>query len=162
MKKLFLALGCCLLLTGCAHYAASQAAEGTVTVPPVLTLQAGEEMIEADTGSLVWEYDWGKDSSMKETVTTSHPLERQKFIPTLTTAEQELALSFSEACDSFTVRCWSDEHWDQPETEPEEARVEENVLTLLPGGYVYEVSAEWTSAQTHRGTVSYAFHVVAE
>ena len=44
----------------------------------------------------------------------------------------------------------------------QEAAAEENVLTLLPGGYVYEVTAQWSSAATHRGTVSYAFHVEAE
>lgn len=162
MKKVLFLLGCCLALTGCAHYTASQAAEGTVTEPPVLTVRAGETAVEANQGSLTWEYDWGKDSSSKESVTTSHPLERQEFIPTLTTAETAVTLSFSEECDSYTVRCWSDAYWDQPETEAKEAVAEENVLTLLPGGYVYEVTAQWSSAPTHRGTVSYAFHVVAE
>ena len=162
MKKIMVLLGCCLVLTGCASYTASQAAEGTVTEPPVLTVRAGETAVEADQGSLTWEYDWGKDSSSKESVTTSHPLERQEFIPTLTTAETAAELSFSEECDSFTVRCWPDAYWDQPETAAEEAAAEENVLTLLPGGYVYEVTAQWSSAATHRGTVSYAFHVEAE
>ena len=162
MKKIMVLLGCCLVLTGCASYTASQAAEGTVTEPPVLTVRAGETAVEADQGSLTWEYDWGKDSSSKESVTTSHPLERQEFIPTLTTAETAAELSFSEECDSFTVRCWPDAYWDQPETAAEEAAAEENVLTLLPGGYVYEGTAQWSSAPTHRGTVSYAFHVEAE
>ena len=162
MKKIMVLLGCCLVLTGCASYTASLAAEVTVTEPPVLTVRAGETAVEADQGSLTWEYDWGKDSSSKENVTTSHPLERQEFIPTLTTAETAVTLSFSEECDSFTVRCWPDAYWDQPETAAEEAAAEENVLTLLPGGYVYEVTAQWSSAATHRGTVSYAFHVEAE
>ena len=162
MKKIMVLLGCCLVLTGCASYTASQAAEGTVTAPPVLTVRAGETAVEADQGSLTWEYDWGKDSSSKESVTTSHPLERQEFIPTLTTAETAAELSFSEECDSFTVRCWPDAYWDQPETEAEEAAVEGDTLKLIPGGYVYEVTAQWSSAPTHRGTVSYAFHVEAE
>ena len=162
MRKVIFLLGCCLALTGCAHYTASQAAEGTVTEPPVLTVRAGEATVEANQGSLAWEYDWGKDSSSKENVTTSHPLERQEFIPTLTTAETAVTLSFSEECDSYTVRCWPDAYWDQPETEAEEAAVEGDTLKLLPGGHVYEVTAEWTSSPTYRGTVSYAFHVVAE
>lgn len=40
--------------------------------------------------------------------------------------------------------------------------MEGDTLKLLPGGHVYEVTAEWTSSPTYRGTVSYAFHVVAE
>ena len=40
--------------------------------------------------------------------------------------------------------------------------MEGDTLKLLPGGYVYEVTAEWTSSPTYRGTVSYAFHVEAE
>lgn len=162
MKKLVFgaALACCLLLTGCAQtLLKDKIAEGTVTELPTLTVQAGGETVEAKEGSYTWEYDWGIGSSTKEKVTTAHALERKEFIPTLTTAEKELTLSFSEGCDSFTVQRWSDAYWDQPEAEAEEVTVAENALTLLPRGYIYEITAEWTSAQTHRGTAEYAIHV---
>ena len=74
--------------------------------------------------------------------------------------------------DEVTVRCWSDAYWGQYDAKSEALTVrtlmvDSNMETapiisveLKDGNYVYEVIAEWNSAETYHGKACYSFYAV--
>lgn len=129
--------------------------------PPALSVVSDETALDAVSGT----YSWQKtnvDGTAESTIADSpHPLEcRDLLSPPFETTEATAVLRFTEEPDTIlSVRCWSDEHWGEPAANSEDVTIVGNVLTLKPGGYIYEVTAEWDAENGYGGTASYFIYL---
>lgn len=129
--------------------------------PPALSVVSDETALDAVSGT----YSWQKtnvDGTAESTIAdSSHPLEcRDLLSPPFETTEATAVLRFTEEPDTIlSVRCWSDEHWGEPAANSEDVTIVGNVLTLKPGGYIYEVTAEWDAENGYGGTASYFIYL---
>ena len=60
--------------------------------------------------------------------------------------------------DTLTAQCWPESAWGDVSALGEEAAVEGDALTLNPGGWIYEISAEWDSSEAWGGQAVYFFY----
>lgn len=148
-----------VLLTGCASADPEVPAE-----PPALTVRCGEAAVEALRGTTSWYYDNGDGTQSGFVADSLHPLDEaardltpQLVFPASAEAP-ETALEWDLAPDSVTVHCWSDTLWGDTSAPAEDLTVEDLTFALLSGGHIYEIVAQWTSADTWGGTASYSFH----
>lgn len=100
----------------------------------------------------------------------AHPLAcKTQLSPALEmTYDHTLNLLFPEGAapdEIVRVRCWSDASWGNTAAESETVAVcgsaagSDYAIELKPGGYIYEVTARWDTADGYGGTASYAFYV---
>lgn len=121
--------------------------EEAETVAPYLSgLTVGG--LEAHIGSYRWEMDNGDGTVSAVNVDAAHPLEMIRNLPSLETDQEVLELEFFDMPDSVSALCWPD-----GSTREEQAEVSLTGLTLKPGAYTYQITAEWED-----GSVSYSFH----
>ena len=140
------------------------ASKPTSKEPPILTVTDGVgNSVNANTGTYTWMYDNGDGTQTGVCADSSHPLEWQEFLTPLTTSSATVELTFAVQPQEFTVRCWSDDNWGKTDAEEEFIACSGNTLELKPGGYIYEVVAEWTGENlVAEGTAYYGFYVVCD
>jgi len=141
--------------------------EGTSPVileePPALSVISDNTCI----GTLPGTYSWTKQNpdgtSTGISSDSAHPLECKDLLLPLETEENTAMLRFIEKDpDVFLeVRCWSDKYWADPEAASENVTIHGNEIKLKPGGYVYEVRAQWDAENGYGGTASYSFYIIA-
>ena len=115
-------------------------------------------------GALLGAYSWQKMNSDGTSTATeadsAHPLDCKDLLLPYETTEVTATLNFTESPDRIlSVRCWSDEHWADPTANSEEVIVRGNVIELKPGGYIYEVKAEWDADNGYGGTANYSLYL---
>lgn len=128
--------------------------------PPALTAVCGDTAAGALLGTYSWQ--WQAPSGSWEGIASdsAHPLDCQEFLLPLETEEETAVLRFQAEPGSITdVRCWSDAHWSDPGAETEPCAFDGSTLQLKPGGYIYEVTAQWDDSQGSCGTAHYAFYI---
>lgn len=92
-----------------------------------------------------------------------HPLELEDTLPRLTEAAQMVTLEFAvPPAEIVEVCCWSKAYWgDYAAAVAEQPKWKGNCVKLLPGGYIYEVTAAWNDAENaYNGNCHYAFYAV--
>ena len=135
--------------------------------PPALSVVNADAKIEALKGGFSWQYkDW-KGETVAVITDSAHPLQCKDITPILEMTQTPLSsvdprlayLQWETKPDKVTVRCWSDECWDNVEASSENIRAEmleeDYVIQLKKGNYIYEVCAEWDN-----GTSYYSFYAV--
>jgi hypothetical protein len=91
-----------------------------------------------------------------------HPLDCQDSLLPIGTENLYAELSFAVEPDSVSIRCWHDSQWGNYDAQAESVAHYGNVFELMPGGYIYEVTATWADdGGTFHGTAHYAFYVTA-
>ncbi|WP_208559453.1 hypothetical protein [Marinilactibacillus kalidii] len=117
--------------------------------PPILTVQAGGEVVEPVIGTYSWsdESTEGMDNSV-EANSDSPPELVKDTTPLHLTDETSYNLAFDKAPDKVTVKVWDNET---------NTVIPDEDLLSVEGEVTYEVLAEWPE-----GTVSYAFLVNQE
>ena len=149
--------------------------KGTVLKdPPALKVSAGEQEVEALRGTTSWSYcvhgdRWegyeadclsAVDKAAKELV----PVLKYAPVPSDGKEVTYAFLSFAEAPDRVTVRCWDETAWEEidPYDKGENVSVREKDLAvpLKESGTIYEVYAAWDSASLYNGNVYYSFYAV--
>ena len=77
------------------------------------------------------------------------------------------ALEWEVMPDAVTACCWSGEAWGQLDAVGEDVPVETGVeavkqyaIPLKDGEYIYQVDAQWNSAEDYGGMVSFVFYTV--
>lgn len=124
--------------------------------PPRLDVISDETCI----GTLLGAYSWQR-KNIDGTVTgvevdSAHPLNCKEQLELFETTEAAATLRFMEEPDTIlNVCCWSDEHWSDPAADSENASVNGNVIELKPGGYIYEVTAEWNTEKSGYGGIAH-------
>jgi len=127
--------------------------------PPALTVTSGETSIGALLGTYSWQKKDGDGTSAGAVSDSAHPLDCKKFLSELETAGPTATLNFAEKPNALNVRCWSEAHWSDPDADAESAAIDGYEITLKPGGYIYEVKAEWDTGNGYGGTAYYSFFV---
>ncbi len=140
--------------------------------PPALSL-LGREPVTAYAGTYVWNAK--KDGHAGQISANSvHPLamepgeelpvlNRPKYDTISSSKPEQVFLSFEREPDSVRIFRWSDDYWKSGLARAETVRVISPYLTLFgfdlsPGGYVYEVIADWQEAEAGYGMVCYYFY----
>lgn len=169
MKRCVMILALLLCLSGCggpeqAIASSVQAPElsaeqGTaLDQPPELMVSDGQQEMRAMSGP----YTWGKEG-MQAIACGMHPLDAslRADTPKLETETGMVTLTFSPMPDSITACCWSEDNWGNIFAPSEAVTVEDGILTLKSGGYIYQVTAGWSSQEDYGGSGEYTFWAVA-
>ena len=149
------------------HYANDLLNSGEAVVileePPALTVVSDETALSAQLGSYSWQRKLSDGTSESVIADSAHPLDCRDLLSPLETPEHTAVLRFSEKPDSIvSVRCWSDAHWEEPFADSDPVERNGDTITLKPGGYIYEVSAQWDTADGYGGTADYSFYIKAK
>lgn len=128
--------------------------------PPALDVIIDEMSGITMKGSYSWQYK-NPDGTMTGGVADApHPLDCKKFLRRVDTAQKTAVLRFQQEPDAVSVCCWSDSHWSDTAAESEKAALHGYELALKPGGYIYEVHAEWNMEESVcGGWADYYFYV---
>ena len=129
--------------------------------PPALGLVSDNTYVSALLGAYSWQKKDVDGNSISTTTDSAHPLDCEELLsPPYETPEATATLSFTEEPDTIlSVKCWSDEYWGKPTTNSEDVTMTGNVLTLKPGGYIYEIIADWNTQNGYVGTASYFIYL---
>ena len=153
----------------------------TLKEPPALTVVYGENNnVEALRGTSSWMYANEDGTWTGIEADSMHPLNAKEYMPCLELlpvitsprSPLKVRMQWDTIPDEVTVRCWDEACWGQYDAESEELTVrtlmvDSNMETapiisveLKDGNYVYEVIAEWNSAETYHGKARYSFYTV--
>lgn len=138
----------------------SENANIILEAPPALAVVSDN----TNMGALLGSYSWQKmngDGTVTETESESlHPLDCKDLLLTYETTEMTATLNFTESPDRIlSVQCWSDEHWADSSANSEDVIIRGNVIELKPGGYIYEIKAEWDADNGYGGTANYSLYL---
>lgn len=123
-----------------------------VKEPPALTVFSDETSFGALLGTYSWQRKNDDGTSTSTEADSAHPLDCKDLLLPFETTEATAMLRFTENPGSIlSVRCWSDEHWSDPTADSEDIPVNGNEIKLKPGGYIYEVCAEWDTEKSGYG-----------
>lgn len=159
------------------------ASQETVTLkePSVLTVVYGEKSrIEALRGTSSWMYQNEDGTWTGIEADSMHPLDAKEYMPCLellpvmtsSRSHLKVRMQWDTIPDKVTVRCWNESYWGQYDAESEEVPAKLLCIDssdgcdayfsveLKDGSYVYEVIAEWNSAETYHGKACYSFYTV--
>ena len=127
------------------------------SIPPALYVVTDKDSIRASCGNYDWCYDTGNGTKESVTACGAHPLDLEDTIARLTTTLPSVQLQFMSApCDPYqiTIHCWSEDCWGDLEAASEALTLTDGQLLLKEGGYIYQVTAKWSS-----GSASYCFYI---
>lgn len=130
--------------------------------PPALAVISDNTSCSALLGTYSWQCPNGDGTVTDVEADSAHPLDCKDRFVLLETAETTAALRFNEEPDAIlSVRCWSEEHWSDPSAESEAVTMNGSEIELKPGGYIYEVKAEWNAENGYGGGIAYySFYVL--
>lgn len=153
----------CEALNSYANSLLNGGAEIILDEPPTLTAVSGQTEVNALRGGYSWDKLNG-DGTVESVIADSvHPLDCEERLTLLETDEPTATLNFAQQPDEIvSVRCWSDEHFGDTTAEAENAVVDGDVLTLKSGGYVYEITARWSTDGKNGGTAGYFVYIKSE
>ena len=154
----------------------------TLKEPPALTVVYGENSIEALLGTASWMYQNEDGMWTGIEADSMHPLNAKEYMPCLellpvitsSRSPLKVRMQWDTIPDKVTVRCWSEACWGQYDAESEEISAKLLCIDssggddpcfsgeLKDGNYVYEVIAEWNSAETYHGKACYSFYTVKQ
>ncbi len=77
------------------------------------------------------------------------------------TSEATATLNFAVKPSSIlNIQCWNDNHWNNHDASSENITFDRYEIELKPGGYIYEVVAEWdTEKSGYGGIAHYYFYI---
>ncbi len=128
--------------------------------PPALAVVSDNTSISALPGSYSWQKAEADGTTTSSQADSAHPLDCKDLLLKFETTEQAAALNFTEEPDRLlSARCWSDEYWGVLSADSENVDINGNEIVLKPGGYIYEVRAEWDADNGYGGTAQYSFYV---
>ena len=160
MKRYPALLLCLLMLLALAACGAKQLKE-----PPQLTVRGETGSVTAMVGTYSWSWQ-GKGllgTNGGVNACSDHPLSCQDSLPRLEEAGAEVTLTFAVPPEKIVeVRCWSDRCWNDGSTAmAEEPEWDGSCIRLMPGGYIYQVTATWNDVENaYSGNCDYAFYAV--
>ena len=133
---------------------------GNLEDPPELTVRTSSDSVAAITGTYIWGHEMPNGEMAMLCVDSAHPLQCKHLLTALVAGETCVTLDFAVQPDEIdSVRCWPDSVCDKVDVTAEYPVVDGNTIELLQGGYIYEVTANWTGEDDRGGTVSYIFYV---
>lgn len=136
---------CIVVLTGCSGFGMKS--------PPKLVVKCSDGSVSVILGTYSWQY-----MNTGVTADAIHPLDYNNY-KILETTDTAAVLDFEKDPDSIlNVVCWSDTFLSSSDAESEKVDFQNNTIQLKPGGYIYQVAAEWDTS----GTAYYSFYIKSE
>lgn len=131
--------------------------------PPALSVVSNNTSENALLGTYSWEVHNPDGTVTGGEADSPHPLDLEDLLsPPLETPETTATLRFAEEPDEILqAACWSAEHFGDPAALSGTAEVRGDVLTLRPGGHIYEITARWDSEDGWGGMASYVIYIKA-
>lgn len=124
--------------------------------PPRLTIGS---LADAVTGGYSWSYAVGNGSWCHVIADSTHPLQMKEHLQVISPGNATVDLNFEDWPESYTVRCWPDSEFGNPDAKSEAVMTWNYSIQLKNGGYIYEVTAVWEEDDSaHNGTVTYVFY----
>ena len=137
--------------------------------PPKLFVSGGGLKTEALRGTYTWEYYTDKGEFKGVASDSPHPLDSRDHIPAVKLSQKEnpeengfITMGWEIPPDYITVTAWEVDWENFQNAESDEVFLEGATFYMKNGEYVYEIKAEWLSAETFRGTAYYSFYGVFE
>jgi len=129
--------------------------------PPGLTVISDETAFDTLLGTYVWQKRNSDGTSTVTQTDSPHPLDCENWIPKFETSETTAALEFAENPDSIlNIQCWNEKQWNNHDADSETIAIDGYEIELKPGGYIYEVVAEWDAEKNGYGwTAHYYFYI---
>ena len=129
--------------------------------PPVLNVILDDTCHDTLLGIYSWRRKNSDGTFTDMEADSAHPLDCKELLEPFETTETTAVLRFAEEPDTIlNVCCWSDGHWLDSSADSEDISVNGNEIELKPGGYIYEVTAEWDAEKSgYGGTARYSFYV---
>ena len=169
MKRIFLIVCLLFLCSACAINAPAIPACQVepqwppLTEPPQMVIDTGSMLIDIGCSSAQWEYDENPKDDLATAVIAcgDHPLNRKDTMTRLPITGESVELSFpgGHRPDLVSIRCWSTDHWGNPEAPAESFTMDSHNLRLRDSGTVYEITAVWESYSQFSGEATYCFAV---
>lgn len=129
--------------------------------PPALYVESAGVSVEALLGTYSWHYPNPDGTATGINADSPHPLDCRDMLNPIQAPGATVTLRFAEEPFAVkSIRCWSDAHWNDSSAADEELTAKGYELELKPGGWIYEVLAEWNEAE-YGGTASYVFYAIA-
>ena len=194
MKKLFLALLCLLCLTGCGKNQDAVSAEPVPEAPepevsveapgdeitcvapvmptdpaqmsgaPDLSVFCMEQEVRALSGGLTWVTIMPDGTAGVICADSMHPLEMQKYLSVLETAQDTAGLAFWDGETQVfpaeiyvTARDFDSTPHSDGLSQQMEIFSGGEMVQLLPGKYIYIVNTKWGDGETSGGRVTHVF-----
>lgn len=131
--------------------------------PPQLTHLCDHTAFGALLGTYSWQKRISDGTSTAIEADGAHPLDCKDRLLKFDTTETTVTLDFKEKPDAIlSVQCWSEDHWGNPDADSEGVVMDGYEMELKPGGYIYEIIAEWSTEESgYGGRAHYSFYVEA-
>ena len=143
----------CMLLTVLCIVGLTDCSGFGMKSPPKLVVKCSDGSVSAILGTYSWQY-----MNTGVTADAIHPLDNNNY-KILETTDTAAVLEFEKDPDSIlNVICWSDTFLSSSDAESEKVDFQNNTIQLKPGGYIYQVAAEWDT----NGTAYYSFYIKSE
>ena len=148
---------------GQATYLFQQLDPEELLYPPELTVTVGNQTLSPGYGGPGWSaYDEHGNIIGGYVPEMVHTLECFKLgKEDLVTAEHSAELEFQFDPDEYTVICWPEENIGDVHAQEIACDLNDHVLTLNKGGYIYQVKAKWTRP-LFGGNAYYSFYITVE
>lgn len=123
--------------------------------PPELTVQCGGEEVHVMSCGFTWVTEYGILCA-----DAPAPLQMKEQMTKLETVEETAVLQFEAAPDELCVHAWDDNCTPECDGLSQTVAIRDRgEVELLPGGYLYEVTAKWGDGETAGGTGAYVFYI---
>ena len=135
---------------------------------PIRTAPPEGELIHGSGSAALFRagYGWmyaGEDGTMCGVIADSiHPLGCQDYLEPVYVSGEYGKLVFEEMPDSIEIRCWPDTAWDDTDAVSEPVNCDKNVFDYKPGGFIYEITAEWDENEYYYGSANYYVYIVCQ
>ena len=129
--------------------------------PPGLTVISDETAFDTLLGTYVWQKRNSDGTSTETQADSPHPLDCENWLFKFETSEATATLNFAVKPSSIlNIQCWNDNHWNNHDASSENITFDRYEIELKPGGYIYEVVAEWdTEKSGYGGIAHYYFYI---
>ena len=136
-------------------------AEIILEEPPRLSVISDETAFDTLLGTYVWQKRNSDGTSTVTQADSLHPLDCENWLFKFETSETTAVLNFAENPSSIlNIQCWSEKHWNNHDASSENITVDGYEIELKPGGYIYEVVAQWDTPKSgYGGTAHYYFYI---
>ncbi|MBQ9839248.1 MAG: hypothetical protein IJO56_07150 [Oscillospiraceae bacterium] len=153
-KGLILAVVLCMLLltAGCKNDQPQETTGFTVETtepivlndrPPALQVICGQDSLQGLLGTYSWTYLEKDGTATVANASGAHPLDSKSMLTAYTTSAANGRLEFGDQPEHISVRCWSDDNFGQSAAPAETVTMNGYTAELKPGGYIYEIAAQW-------------------
>ncbi|MGM9618272.1 MAG: hypothetical protein ACI3W8_00320 [Oscillospiraceae bacterium] len=128
--------------------------------PPALTVVSNQTAMSALLGTYSWQRKNADGTFTGIEADSPHPLDCKDLLPPFETMETTATLTFTEEPDAIlSVQCWSDENWADTHASSETVNIKGNTIELKPGGYIYQITAQWNTESGYGGTAHYFVYI---